>query len=183
MMQSIVSIVEQNSESNLPEPLKIIPLESTHWDEVKEIYQEGIETGEATFETNSPSWKEWDNSHHSFCRFVILDSNKVAGWAALLPVSKREVYRGVAEVSIYIGKKYRGKGIGKILLSHLISESESQNIWTLQATLFRENEASYKLHENLGFREIGFREKPAKLHGRWRDTVTLERRSKVVGIE
>ena len=148
-----------------------------YWDEVKKIYEEGIETGHATFETNAPDWDSWDKAHISSCRIIALVNNEVAGWAALLPVSGRGVYSGVAEVSIYVASKFRGKGIGKQLLMELISQSEAHQFWTLQAGVFPENEASVKLHEHLGFRIVGRREKIGQLHGHWRDTLLLERRS------
>jgi len=108
---------------------------------------------------------------------VAIENDEVAGWAALTPVSGRCVYAGVAEISVYIDERYRGRGIGKILLQHLISESESHNIWTLQAGIFPENISSLKIHESLGFRKVGYREKIGQLKGIWRDTVLLEKRS------
>ena len=154
-----------------------------HWEEVKSIYQEGIATGQATFQTEAPSWQDWDKSHLATCRLVATEKGKVCGWVALSPVSGRCVYAGVAEVSIYIGQQNRGKKVGLKLLQALIAESEKHNIWTLQAGIFPENLASNQLHQKLGFRLIGYREKVGKLHGVWRNVNLLERRSQVVGLD
>ena len=163
--------------------MKIVNLEATHYHAVKEIYEHGIATGNATFQTEAPSWEEWDKSHLNHCRLVALDDNeRMMGWAALTPVSGRCVYAGVAEVSVYIHLNHRGKGIGKRLLEELISQSEEHNLWTLQAGIFPENNASLKLHEQFGFRKVGYREKIGKMKNVWRDTVLLERRSKSIGI-
>ena len=152
-----------------------------HWEAVKKIYEEGIATGNATFQTAAPSWEEWNKDHLTTARFVAVDNHEILGWAALTPVSGRCVYAGVAEVSVYVAAAARGKGIGKALLQALINASEQNNLWTLQAGIFPENTGSIKLHEVNGFRVIGIREKIGKMHGVWRDTVLLERRSKVVG--
>ncbi|MEO8795635.1 MAG: N-acetyltransferase family protein [Daejeonella sp.] len=152
-----------------------------HWPAVKEIYEQGIETGIATLETKAPEWEAWDKAHLVHSRFIAEDQKEILGWAALSAVSGRCVYAGVAEVSIYIAAKARGKGIGKILLEKLISESEKQNLWTLQAGIFKENIASIALHEKCGFRTIGYREKIGKLKNEWKDVALLERRSKLVG--
>jgi len=153
-----------------------------HFPSIKKIYEEGIATGNATFQTESPEWEEWNKNHLPHCRFVTVDNNVVTGWAALTPVSARPVYAGVAEVSVYVGAEHRGKGIGKFLLEKLIQESESKNIWTLQAGIFPENKSSLALHQSLGFRQIGYREKIGQMKGTWRDTALLERRSKIVGV-
>jgi L-amino acid N-acyltransferase YncA len=158
---------------------KLLPL---HWMAVKEIYEEGIATGNATFQTNAPSWEEWDNSHLVHSRLVAIDNREVIGWAALTAVSDRCVYAGVAEVSVYIASSSRGKKIGQALLLELISRSEKNNIWTLQAGIFPENMASLKLHKQCGFNLVGRREKIGKMKSIWRDTILLERRSKAVGI-
>lgn len=150
------------------------------WPVISEIYRQGIATGVATFETQIPSWEQWDAAHSTSCRLKAEMNNEIAGWAALSPVSKREVYRGVAEVSIYIASNFRKLGIGKLLLQHLIKESEAEGFWTLQAGIFSQNKASIALHKALGFREIGFREKVAKLHDIWYDNTLLERRSKKI---
>ncbi len=153
------------------------------WESVKTIYLEGIATGQATFETQAPSWEEWDRSHLSFARLVARDCGEVCGWAALSQVSSRFAYRGVAEVSIYVAGSYRGGGIGRSLLDRLIVESERNGIWTLQAVVFAENKATLALHRGCGFREVGYRERIGKLSGTWRNTLLFERRSAVVGID
>ncbi|HST51009.1 MAG TPA: GNAT family N-acetyltransferase [Pyrinomonadaceae bacterium] len=158
-------------------------MEREHWERVRSIYLEGIATGDATFETVAPEWERWDASHMAFCRLVALEDKIIAGFAALGPVSSREIYAGVAEVSVYVGAGFRGKGVGRALLEALVGESEAAGIWTLQAGIFPENAASVALHRACGFREVGRRERVGKLGVRWRDTVLLERRSRVVGVE
>lgn len=154
------------------------------WEQVSNIYLEGIQTGKATFQSEIPSFENWNKSHVSSCRLVVRDGNEVLGWTALSPTSSRCVYVGVAEVSIYIGQKYRGQGIGKMLLERLIELSEENGFWTLQSGIIRENTSSIELHKKCGFREIGIREKVAKMNnGDWHDVVLMERRSKIVGIE
>jgi L-amino acid N-acyltransferase YncA len=155
----------------------IEPMTESHWNDLRRIYLEGIETKNATFETEVPSWEIWDKTHRIDCRFISGINGKVVGWAALSNVSVRFVYRGVAEVSIYIDAGYRGKGIGDALLRKLIKESESNNIWTLQAGIFPENKASIYLHEKHGFRILGVREKVGKMGDWWRYVVLMERRS------
>jgi L-amino acid N-acyltransferase YncA len=157
-------------------------LKKEDWNSVADIYKQGIETGNATFETEIPEWSSWDSSHLRSCRIVAEYSNSIIAWAALVPVSVRKVYRGVAEVSIYVSEKYRGSGIGTKLLEQLIAESEKENIWTLQAVIFPENSASLLIHQNLGFRKVGVREKIGKMNGKWRDTILLDRRSKIAVI-
>lgn len=152
-----------------------------HWGSVERIYLEGIATGQATFQTTAPPWEEWDQSHTTNCRLVALHENEVVGWAALTPVSGRCVYAGVAEVSVYVAEQARGNGVGKMLMQALIDESEKNNFWTLQASIFPENEASIKLHQGTGFRIMGTRERIGKMDNVWRDTVILERRSHVIG--
>lgn len=155
----------------------------THYESVKTIYAEGIATGNATFQTEAPEWKEWDASHLVFGRLVAVENGIVMGWAALTPVSGRCVYAGVAEVSVYVAAHARGQGVGDQLLKTLISESETHGIWMLQAGIFPENEASVKLHVRNGFRIVGTREKIGKMKdGIWRDSLLLERRSKIAGI-
>lgn len=158
-------------------------LTEQHYPAVKEIYVQGIATGHATFETAAPAWEDWNNAHLQHCRFVATEHQNVAGWAALTPVSGRCVYAGVAEVSVYVHTAARGKGIGKMLLQKMITESELQHIWTLQAGIFPENTASIQLHNSLGFRLVGYREKVGKMNDRWRDTLLLERRSRITGID
>ena len=155
-----------------------------HWEDVRAVYLQGLATGDATFETEAPGWERWDASHLRACRLVVVASGaRVAGWAALSPVSTREVYAGVAEVSVYVGAGFRGLGLGRALLSTLVRESEGQGIWTLQASIFPENVASVALHKACGFREVGRRERVGRLKGRWRDTILLERRSRAVGVD
>ncbi|RNI24095.1 GNAT family N-acetyltransferase [Rufibacter latericius] len=161
--------------------MPIAPLLPSHWVDVKRIYLEGIATGQATFQTEAPSWEDWDKGHLNSCRFVALEGEEVCGWVALSPVSSRCVYAGVAEVSVYVGQGFRGKGIGEKLLKHLITEAENNGIWTIQAGIFPENVASVKLHEKNGFRIVGLRERLAKHHGVWRSVYFLERRSLVAG--
>ena len=156
-------------------------LQPAHWPAVREIYREGIETGQATFETAVPTWEAWDNGHRPDCRLIALIDNRIVGWAALSPVSRRQVYNGVAEVSIYIATFARGQGIGKRLMQSLVTNSEEAGIWTLQSTVFLENEASVVMHQALGFRIVGKRERIAQMHESWRDTILLERRSKITG--
>src|SRR5436190_13214890 len=153
------------------------------WEQVRRIYLEGIAAGNATFETVTPSWEAWDAAHLPFARLVARDEDRVAGWAALSPVSQRCVYGGVAEVSVYVSQTHRHSGLGRQLLSALISESEQNGIWTLQAGMFPENVGSLTLHRRSGFREVGRRERIGKLNGVWRDTILWERRSSLVGME
>jgi L-amino acid N-acyltransferase YncA len=157
-------------------------MHSGDWTAVRTIYQEGIATKNATFETDAPEWTAWDQGHLSVCRFVLRESGNVTAWAALSPVSKRKIYAGVAEVSIYVAESARGKGFGKILLKILVESSEKAGIWTLQGGIFPENEASIMLHRLCGFRVVGRREGVGKMDGVWRDVVLMERRSKVAGI-
>jgi len=151
------------------------------WPEVARIYREGIETGDATFETEVPSREEWDLGHLDDPRLVAVLEGETVGWAALSPVSSRCVYAGVAEVSVYVGERARGRGIGRRLLAALVRASEEEGIWTLQAGIFPENEASIAIHERCGFRVVGVREKLGEMEGRWRDVVLMERRSPEVG--
>jgi phosphinothricin acetyltransferase len=163
--------------------ITFIPLLPEHWQDVKDIYEEGIRTGNATFQKNAPEWREWNSSHLEHNRIIAIVNNEVAGWAALTPVSGRCVYAGVAEVSVYVAEKFRGQKIGNALLQELIKQSESINIWTLQAGIFPENKSSIKLHEANGFRTVGYREKIGKMNGVWRDTILMERRSSIVGVK
>jgi phosphinothricin acetyltransferase len=162
--------------------LSFRPMKQEDWNSVAEIYRQGIETGNATFQRDIPTWEEWNSGHLKNCRIVAGNSNEIIAWAALTPVSGRCVYAGVAEVSVYVSNRYKGQKIGTRLLETLIIESEKEGFWTLQAGIFPENIASLKIHKNLGFRTVGLREKIGKMNGIWRDTVLLERRSKVVGI-
>jgi len=154
------------------------------WPLVLKIYAEGISTGFATFETNVPEFSDWSKAHIASCRIVSENNGFITGWAALSPVSSRCVYGGVAEVSVYIGKKARGQGVGKALMTKLIELSENEGYWTLQSGIFPENETSIKLHKRVGFRFLGKREKIGKTKtGVWKDNLLFERRSKLVGIE
>ena len=162
--------------------LTLEKMKSADWNAVRAIYEEGIATGHATFETEVPEWREWDRSHLRDCRLVAKAKEQVVGWTALSPVSERCVYAGVAEVSIYITSSARGQGIGKTLLKALIDKSEKVGIWTLQAGVFPENTASIALHKACGFREIGYRSRIGQTGDVWRDVVLLERRSEICGL-
>ncbi len=160
----------------------IVPMTEQDWPAVSEIYLQGIATGNATFEQSLSEWKDWDERHLPSCRLVAHIDDRIAGWAALSPVSSRCVYGGVAEVSIYISESARGRGVGRRLLKALVDASEQNGIWTLQAGIFPENEASISLHQQAGFRIVGTRERLGCMNGVWRDIVLMERRSAVVGI-
>jgi phosphinothricin acetyltransferase len=151
------------------------------WPGVAEIYREGIATGRATFETDLPSWDVWDQAHLPHSRLVAAEGGRVLGWAALSPVSRRAVYAGVAEVSIYVAGASQGRGLGRALLEALIEASEQAGIWTLQAGIFAINTASIALHRRLGFRQVGIRERIGQLQGVWHDVALMERRSRSVG--
>lgn len=148
-----------------------------HWPLVRRIYEEGIATGFATLETEAPDWESWDRSHMPVCRLVAELSGGVVGWAALSPVTQRCVYEGVAEVSIYTAESHRNKGVGGKLMESLIRESEENGVWTMQASIFPQNEASLRLLRKAGFREVGVRERIGRMHGEWHDILLLERRS------
>ncbi|TJY37733.1 GNAT family N-acetyltransferase [Pontimicrobium aquaticum] len=152
------------------------------WASVSKIYAEGIATGIATFETEVPSFEIWNEKFIKKCRLVAQTNNEVVGFAVLSQVSKRDVYKGVAEVTVYVAKNSRGKGIGKLLLEALVEESEKEGFWTLQAGIFSLNKASIELHEKCGFRVVGVREKIGKRDGKWLNNHFLERRSKKVGL-
>jgi phosphinothricin acetyltransferase len=159
----------------------IAPLRRADWGDVARIYGEGIATGEATFETEVPEWDRWDAAHMPSHRLAATAGGHLVGWAALSPVSERCVYAGVAEVSVYVAAHARGHGVGAALLAALVSSSEADGVWTLQAGIFPENEASVRLHERAGFRVVGRRARLGRLHGAWRDVLLMERRSPVVG--
>ena len=173
----------------------IVPMPPDLWPAVREIYLEGIATGNATFETEAPDWEKWDSGHRRDCRLLALQPIDeavtelpipfgkliVLGWAALSPVSSRRVYGGVAEVSVYVAASARGRGVGKELLQALVQESEVNGIWTLQAGIFPENAASLALHRACGFRKVGVRRRIGKLGDTWRDVLLMERRSSTVG--
>jgi L-amino acid N-acyltransferase YncA len=170
-----------SSNPNRPD-LSIAAIRSEDWPAIRNIYSEGIATGNATFETETPEWAKWDHWHLPECRLIARDSQRVLGWAALSPVSGRRVYSGVAEVSVYVAAAARGCGVGKRLLQSLIEQSERCGIWTLQAGIFPENVPSIALHKSCGFREVGVRHKLGQRDGMWRDVLLMERRSTTIGI-
>ena len=162
---------------------RFIAMTERDWPAVRAIYEAGIATGHATFQTDAPTWEAWDRSHLPTCRFVAKNTHdEVTGWAALSAVSARPVYSGVVEVSVYVAPDMRGRGIGRGLLRALIAASEEDGRWTLQAGIFPENEASIALHRSCGFRIVGRRERVGQLGGIWRDVMLLERRSSKVGV-
>jgi phosphinothricin acetyltransferase len=163
--------------------IAVEPMRASDWPAVAGIYQQGIDTGDATFETRVPSWEAWDAGHLNAARLVARDEGRVLGWAALSPVSDRCVYGGVAEVSVYVAGAARGRGIGRRLLEALALASEEAGIWTLQAGIFPENEASLAIHRSCGFRVVGRRERLGRLAGEWRDVILLERRSRSIGVK
>jgi phosphinothricin acetyltransferase len=156
-------------------------LAAEDWPRVRDIYEAGMATRMATFETRLPSWEEWDAKYLKHSRLVFRADDEVAAWAALMQISSRPVYAGVCEHSIYVAEAWRGRGIGSRLLAAFIAESEKNGVWTLQSSVFPENDASVQLHIRHGFRVVGRRERIAQLDGVWRDTLLLERRSNVVG--
>ncbi|MFD6245947.1 GNAT family N-acetyltransferase [Streptomyces roseolus] len=157
------------------------PMTADHAEQVLAIYRSGIDEGDATFETAAPSWEAFDAGRLPGHRFVALDGTRVLGWVAASAVSDRCVYAGVVEHSVYVHPEARGRGVAGALLRALIDSTEAAGIWTVQSGVFPENAASLALHERAGFRVIGRRERVGRHHGRWRDTVLLERRSRVVG--
>ena len=152
------------------------PLLPSDWPAVAAIFAEGIATGDATFETTVPAWEDWDQRHLPAHRFVAELDGEVAGWIAVVPYSSRAAYRGVGEESVYVAERARGRGVGRALLAALIAGADEGGLWTLQAGVFRENEASLALHRSAGFREVGVRERIGELNGVWRDVVLLELR-------
>lgn len=160
-----------------------------HWLEVSAIYQAGIATGHATFESSPPNtWDAWRQHHINELSLVALDARTVVGWASLAPASDRCVYAGIAEVSVYVAPEARGRGVGRELLGALIERSEAKNIWTLQAGIFPDNLASVALHQALGFEKLGLRRRLERMRhgplaGQWRDVLSLERRSSRVGVD
>jgi phosphinothricin acetyltransferase len=146
------------------------------WPAVESIYTEGIVTRNATFETSAPSWDEFDSSRLPGHRIVALNAGRIVGWAALAPTSSRECYAGVVEHSVYVTGSARGRGVGRALMDALLAGADADGIWTIQTSIFPENAASVALHERLGFRMVGRRERIALLDGVWRDTLLLERR-------
>ena len=169
----------------LPAPrllsVELRDLRPDDWPEVARIFEEGIRTGNATFETEVPSWEAWDAAHLPAHRLVAERDGRVVGWIALIPVSPRECYAGVAEVSAYVAEEARGEGVGRELLAAVIESSERGGIWTLETGVFPENEPSLRLLQRFGFRVVGTRERIGRMHGMWRYVIFLERRSEVVG--
>ena len=157
--------------------IELRDLRPRDWPEVAAIYEAGILGRNATFETEVPTWEEWDARHLRAHRLVALEDERVVGWAALSPVSTRRCYRGVAENSVYVAAHRRGRGIGRLLLDALVRQADRGGIWTIQTSIFPENRASIVLHVACGFRVVGVRERIARLDGVWRDTVLVERRS------
>ena len=159
--------------------MNIRAMTAADWPAAARIYEEGIATGTATFETEAPGYEDWDRAHLPSCRLAAEENGTVVGWAALSPVSVRPVYRGVAEVSVYVAAAHRGRGVGRALLTALIASSEQAGLWTLQSAIQRENLASLALHRLCGFRLVGYRERIARdAAGVWRDTYLMERRSR-----
>lgn len=177
-----VALADKIAASSMNDQLLIETMQDVHWDSVRDIYRQGIETGIATLETNPGTWDKWNSSHLIEPRLVAILNERVVGWAALSPVSGRCVYGGVAEISVYVGSEYRGMGIGNRLLNELMILSENKGIWTLQAGILAENKPSIRLHEKAGFRVVGVRERLGKLNGAWKDIVLMERRSTITGI-
>ena len=161
-------------------PTTIEALRPEHWPGVARVYEEGIATRNATFETDVPAWEEWDSSHLAEHRFVAHRDGEVVGWAAVGPVSGRCCYQGVVEDSVYVATSARGQGVGRLLLEALIASTEAAGIWTIEAGMFPENEESVRLHEAVGFARVGTHKRLGKLDGVWRDVLLLERRSETI---
>jgi L-amino acid N-acyltransferase YncA len=157
--------------------VEIQPLRPDDWPAVRAIFEAGIASGDATFETAAPTWEAWDAAHLPEHRLVARDDGQVLAWAALAPVSDRCAYAGVAEDSIYVAPGAQGRGVGRQLLAALVASAEQGGIWTVQTGIFPENRASVRLHQACGFRLVGVRERLGRLDGRWRDVLLLERRS------
>jgi L-amino acid N-acyltransferase YncA len=168
--------------------MRLRPMTPADWPAVRGIFEEGIASGLATFESVAPDWPAWDGGHLPFGRIVAEEqvaedrAAEVAGWAAISPTSTRRVYRGVAEVSVYVAERWRRQGVGCMLLEELVRQSEANGIWMLQAGIFPENEPSVRLHVGCGFRLVGRRLRIGQLNDEWRDTLLLERRSTEVGV-
>jgi L-amino acid N-acyltransferase YncA len=162
--------------------VQIGPMRVDDWPAVREIYEQGIATGDATFDTEASDWEGWDAGHLRPCRLVARnEAGEVVAWAALSPVQRKSAYRGVAEGSLYVREDARGTGVGRRLSEAMIEAAEAAGIWTLELWIFPENRASIALCESLGFRIVGVRERIGKREGRWRDVVVMERRSDAVG--
>jgi L-amino acid N-acyltransferase YncA len=167
----------------MEQQIQIRPFAPSDFPRVMAIYQQGIDSGIATFQTHVKTWDEWNQGMLPVCRLVAESHGEVVGWAALSGVSSRCVYAGVAEVSIYVAESARGQGVGKTLLAALVSASEQEGFWTLQSGIFASNQASIALHRSQGFELLGIRKKLGQLHGQWRDIALMERRSMVVGVD
>jgi phosphinothricin acetyltransferase len=165
------------------QPVVIEAMRAADWPAVREIYQQGIDFGDASFDTEVPGWDEWDAGHLSQVRLVARAGGEIVGWAALSPTRRKSAYRGFAEGSVYVAESARGLGVGRALTERAIEASEQAGIWTIEVWIFPENRASIDLCESLGFRVVGVHERVGRLRGRWRDVVVLERRSDVVGLE
>ena len=162
--------------------MRVVPMTEAHADAVLKIYQAGIDEGDATFETQAPSWDQFDQVHMVEHRAVAVDGPEVLGWVAVVPVSDRCVYAGVVEHSVYVAPTARGRGVGRALLNELIRSTESAGVWTIQSGIFPENLASAALHRAAGFREVGRRERVGAHRGLWRDVILIERRSDRIGV-
>jgi L-amino acid N-acyltransferase YncA len=156
--------------------MEIRAMRRDDWPSVKAIYEQGIATGQATFETEAPDWEAWDGGHLAEPRLVAENEGAVVGWAALSPASPRSCYAGVVDESVYVAESARGQGVGTSLITELVAQADDAGIWTIQTSIFPENEASVALHLRVGFRVVGTRERVAQLDGVWRDTVLMERR-------
>ncbi len=157
--------------------LSFRPMKPSDWPEVRSIFIEGMNTGMASLEENPPEWDFWNETHHQMCRIILETGTEMAGWAALSPTSRRKVYAGVAEVSVYISEKHRGKKLGSHLLDELIRQASENGFYMLQAVIFAKNEISIQMHKKAGFRIVGVREKIAKYKNEWQDMVLMERRA------
>jgi L-amino acid N-acyltransferase YncA len=163
-----------------PDSIVVEAMRAENWADVVVIYRRGLDTGDASFETDVPSYEEWNGGHLPAPRLVARSGGRLLGWAALSPVSGRCVYGGVAEDSVYVDPTAAGRGLGTALLSELVAQAEQAGIWTVQAGIFPENRVSIALHQRCGFRIVGVRERLGKHHGRWRDVVLMERRSDLI---
>ena len=167
-----------------PVRVRFRALVPSDWSAVTGIYRQGIESGDATFETEAPTWEAWDGARSPECRIVAEMGGEVVAYAALSPVSERPVYAGVREATIYVAASARGRGVGTRLLRELVAESEELGVWTLRAGIFPENGASIRIFERCGFRVLGTHRGLGRFHdGRWRDVVLMERRSGVAGVD
>lgn len=176
----LVLVVHQDLNVVKISKMKTRSLLPRDWESVRRIYQIGMDTGLATFETEVPNWEKWDSKFLQACRLVAEVENEVVGWAVLSAVSSRWVYRGVAEVSIYVDLNCTHKGIGSVLMKDLIKETEKAGFWTLQSVIFSKNEPSIQLHKKFDFRVVGIRERIGQRDGEWKDTVLMERRSNLI---